>query len=244
MSRNRAMKEQKRTNHHENVVSIDQAQSYHRPKAIHIVPRTRNQEKLVTALQDDKQHVVVATGPAGTGKTYLCILRAIQALRAGECKRIMLIRPAIAVDGESHGFLPGDLNKKLEPWCLPLLDILHEFYKPFEVTKLIEDKVIELAPLAMMRGRTLKDVFLIADEMQNASPNQMKMLLTRIGDNSKFLVTGDIEQTDKRVGANGLLDLCQRLARSPVNGMSLCEFTNSDIQRHHLIGKVLELYAD
>jgi phosphate starvation-inducible PhoH-like protein len=196
------------------------------------------------ALADPKQHIVVTTGPAGTGKTYLATLRAIQALREGECKRIMLVRPAVAVDGESHGFLPGDLNQKLEPWCLPLLDILHEFYKPHEVSKMISDKVIEMAPLSMMRGRTLRDVFLIADEMQNASPNQCLMLLTRIGENSKFVFTGDVAQTDKRVGFNGLLDICAKLEQTPIDGISLCTFNERDIQRHPLIGKILKLYGE
>lgn len=240
----KALKEHKRTTHSENVISFQEAQSQYKPKNITLVPRTLNQEKLILALQDSDQHVVVATGPAGTGKTYLAVLRAVQALRNKECKRIVLCRPAVAVDGEQHGFLPGDLNKKLEPWCLPLLDILHECYKPQEVAKMIEDKVIELAPLAMMRGRTLKDVFLILDEAQNASPNQVKMLLTRIGEGSKFVITGDIEQTDKRVGSNGLYDLGQRLKATPVNGIAISEFTNKDIQRHPLIGKVLEIYSD
>lgn len=240
----RALKEQKRTSHSENVIFFQEAQNHFKLKPISLIPRTLNQEKLVLALQDANQHVVVATGPAGTGKTYLAILRAVQALRNNECKRIVLCRPAVAVEGEQHGFLPGDLNKKLEPWCLPLLDVLHECYKPHEVTKMIEDKTIELAPLAMMRGRTLKDVFLILDEAQNTSPNQMKMLLTRIGENSKFVITGDIEQTDKRIGSNGLYDLGERLKNQPINGISICEFTNRDIQRHQLIGKVLELYSD
>lgn len=240
----RALKENKRAPHSQNVISFPEAQPYTKPKVITLVPRTLNQETLVLALKDSNQHVVVATGPAGTGKTYLAVLRAVQALRNGECKRIVLVRPAVAVEGEQHGFLPGDLNKKLEPWCLPLLDILHECYKPHEVTKMIEDKVIELAPLAMMRGRTLKDVFLILDEAQNATPAQMKMLLTRIGEGSKFVITGDIEQTDKKFGANGLYDLGQRLVKSPVKGITVCEFTNRDIQRHPIIGKVLEIYAD
>lgn len=242
MSR-RLLKENKRSMHSENVVSITEAPSRNKPKAITIVPRTLNQEKLILALADPLQHVVIATGPAGTGKTYLALLRAIQALRNGECKRIVLVRPAVAVDGEQHGFLPGDLNKKLEPWCLPLLDVLHEWYKPYEVAKMIEDKVIELAPLAMMRGRTLKDVFLIADEMQNSSPSQMLMLLTRIGENSKFIITGDQAQSDKRCTSNGLYDLSKRLDGG-IEGVTICEFTNRDIQRHPLIGKILEIYSD
>jgi len=240
----RANREVKRFPHSENVIQFTEAQQTHRPKAITLVPRTINQEKLVFALQDENQHIVIATGPAGTGKTYLATLRAVQALRNNEVKRIMLVRPAVAVEGEQHGFLPGDLNKKLEPWCLPLLDILHECYKPHEVTKMIEDKIIELAPLAFMRGRTLKDTFLILDESQNASPAQVKMLLTRIGEGSKFVITGDIEQSDKRIGANGLYDLGERLSKNPVKGITVCEFTNRDIQRHPLIGKVLELYSD
>jgi phosphate starvation-inducible PhoH-like protein len=234
---------QRRTTN-ENIIDFDQAQRSHRQKNIELIPRTRNQEKLVLSLQNPNEHIVVTTGPAGTGKTYLAVLRAVQALRKNECKRIVLVRPAVAVDGEQHGFLPGDLNKKLEPWCLPLLDILHECYKPIEVTKMIEDKVIEMAPLSMMRGRTLKDVFLILDEAQNASPNQVKMLLTRIGEGSKFVITGDTAQSDKKVLSNGLADLTERLINNPVNGMIVCQFTNRDIQRHKLIGKILELYGE
>jgi len=241
LSKNRVVKSHRKFTE-ENIIDIDTAQKHFRPKKIELIPRTQNQEKLVMALADPKQHVVVTTGPAGTGKTYLATLRAIQALREGECKRIMLVRPAVAVDGESHGFLPGDLNQKLEPWCLPLLDILHEFYKPHEVSKMIGDKVIEMAPLSMMRGRTLKDVFLILDESQNCSTTQMLLLLTRIGENSKFIVTGDVQQTDRTKCVNGLTDLVTKLTNRPVKGMSVVNFELKDVQRHPLIGDILGLY--
>lgn len=244
LSKNRAIKLQKKYSEIDNVVSIDAAHKHHSHKKIEIVPRTRNQEKLVLALADVEQHVVIATGPAGSGKTYLCLLRAIQALRNNECKRIMMVRPAVAVDNESHGFLPGDLNQKLEPWCLPLLDILYEFYKPHEVNKMIADKIIELTPLGMVRGRTFKDVFLIADEMQNSSQTQMLGLLTRIGDNSKFVITGDEAQTDRKRCINGLTDLVNRLERSPIKGISAVEFTLKDVQRHSLIGPIIDLYEE
>lgn len=239
----KAQREHKRSAHSENVISFQEAYN-HKHKPIKLIPRTANQEKFVMALEDPKQDVVVTTGPAGSGKTYLAVLRAVQALRDNQVKRIVLCRPAVAVEGEQHGFLPGDLNKKLEPWCLPLIDILHECYRPVEVTKMIEDKTIELAPLAMMRGRTLKDVFLILDEAQNATPNQMKTLLTRIGEGSKFVITGDESQSDKRTHNNGLSDLTARVKENPIDGVTVCQFTQRDIQRHPLIGKILNLYGE
>lgn len=242
MSKNRALKLQRKHSDSDNIVSIESAHHNHRQRRIELIPRTRNQEKLILALSDYNQHVVITTGPAGSGKTYLTILRAIQALNNGECKRIMLVRPAVAIDGENHGFLPGDLNQKLEPWCLPLLDIMYEYYKPHEVNKMISDKVIELAPLGLVRGRTFKDVFLIADEMQNSSQTQMLGLLTRIGENSKFVITGDEGQTDRRHCVNGLTDLVKRLEEKPVDGITTVEFTVRDVQRHPLIGPILNLY--
>ena len=227
----------------ENTIDFSQAQQYHRPRAIALVPRTRNQERLVLALLDDDQHIVVTAGPAGTGKTYLAMQAAVKALKEGSCERIVLTRPAVGVEDESHGFLPGDLNQKMEPWTRPLIDVLRETYRPQDIAAMIENQLIEISPLAFMRGRTFKHSWIIADEMQNATPNQMKMLMTRIGVGSKIVVTGDVEQTDRSGSNNGLLDLCHRLERGGVSGIAVCELTARDVQRHAIIGNVLQLYS-
>jgi len=212
-------------------------------RPIELVPKSRNQERLILALDDDQQHIVVAIGPAGTGKSYLAMLAAIRALRTGECERIVLTRPAVGVDDERHGFLPGNLTAKMEPWTRPLFDILREFYHPREVAKMLDDGVIEISPLAFMRGRTFKNAWIVADEMQNATPNQMKMLLTRIGQGSRILVTGDVEQTDRTHVNNGLLDLAAKLRSRQSHGLTVCELTARDVQRHPVITTVLDLYG-
>jgi len=208
-----------------------------------LIPKSLNQEKYIIGLLDDTQDIVIAHGPAGTGKTYLAMLAAIKKLRLSEIERIVLTRPAVGVEDEKHGFLPGTLEEKMAPWTRPLLDVMREYYSAFEITKMLETGVVEIAPLAFMRGRTFKHSWIIGDEMQNATPGQMKMLLTRIGEGSKIVVTGDVEQTDKRKKDNGLIDLCERL-NSPVGGITTCELTACDIQRHKIIGAVLGMYAD
>lgn len=242
MSRQRAAKAQKRIAQVENTIDFSQAQQYRRPRPITLVPRTQNQEQLVLALLDDSQHIVVTAGPAGTGKTYLAMQAAVKALKEGSCERIVLTRPAVGVEDESHGFLPGDLNQKMEPWTRPLMDVLRETYRAQDIAAMIENQLIEISPLAFMRGRTFKQAWIIADEMQNATPNQMKMLLTRIGSGSKIVVTGDVEQTDRPGSNNGLMDLCSKLSRRSVDGISLCPMEARDVQRHAIIGNVLRLY--
>ena len=225
--------------------TIDFRPTARRPsRPIELIPKSRNQERLILALDDPDQHIVIATGPAGTGKSYLAMLAAIRALRQGDCERMVLTRPAVGVDDERHGFLPGDLTAKMEPWTRPLLDILREFYHPREVIRMLEDGVIEIAPLAFMRGRTFKNAWIVADEMQNATPGQMKMLLTRIGENSRILVTGDIEQTDRAAEHNGLLDLMTRCGRDAVPGLTVIPLHSRDIQRHAMISSVLQMYHD
>lgn len=242
MSRNRAAKAQAKRMNTENTISFDQAT---RPQSrrIDLIPRTRNQEQLVMALQDSSQHIVVTAGPAGTGKTYLAMLAAIKALKEGACERIIMTRPAVGVEGEQHGFLPGNLVAKMEPWTRPLLDVLREHYRPQDIVAMIEDQVIEIAPLAYMRGRTFKHSWIIADEMQNATPAQAKMLMTRIGVNSRIVITGDVEQADRSNGDNGLMDLCDRLQAHPVKGIAVCPLESRDVQRHKIIGDVLKLYS-
>jgi len=212
-------------------------------KPIELIPQSINQEKYIIALTDPETDIVMVSGPAGTGKTYLAMLAAIKAMRQGDCEKILLTRPAVAVDDEKHGFLPGDLNDKMEPWVRPLFDVLREFYTTKELDYMVEEQVIEVTPLAFCRGRNFKHCYIILDEGQNATPNQMKMLMTRIGEGSKIVITGDVEQTDRRTADNGLLDLKNRIQQHNVPGFSACEFDTRDIRRHKIIEHVLELYS-
>ena len=227
----------------ENTIRFEPARPQ-RQREIELIPRSRNQERLVMALLAAEQHIVVTAGPAGTGKTYLAMLAAVRAFRAGEVDRIVLTRPAVGVEDEKHGFLPGDLNQKMDPWVRPLTDILREYYRQADIQAMIDEQKIEIAPLAFMRGRTFKSAYIIADEMQNATPSQCKMLMTRIGENSKIVITGDVEQADRNRGNNGLLDLCSRLQEGGVKGIAVCHLDNQDIQRHRIIDSVLRLYTD
>lgn len=211
-------------------------------KTVNLVPKTVNQEQYILALQNEETDVVVVSGPAGTGKTYLAILAAIQAMRNRECDRIVLCRPSVSIEDENHGFLPGTLTEKLAPWVRPMVDVLHEYYAVKEVESMLSEQIIEFAPLGYMRGRTFKRTWIIADEMQNATPTQLKMLLTRIGNDSKIIVTGDIEQTDRITADNGLMDLQNRLDSRPTDRIETCFFDARDIQRHRLIGEILKLY--
>jgi len=212
-------------------------------KPVQLVPKSLNQEKYILALLDESTDIVVVTGPAGTGKTYLAMQAAIKALRNGDCDRIILTRPAIGVDDEKHGFLPGDINQKMEPWTRPLLDVLREYYTTKEITHMLEEQIVEIAPLAFCRGRNFKNSWIVLDEAQNATPSQLKMIMTRIGVNSKIVITGDIEQTDRKTADNGLLDLQNRLRKGVIPGLQLCHFELKDVQRHKIIEHVLRMYA-
>jgi phosphate starvation-inducible PhoH-like protein len=243
LSRQRAAKAQKRmTQPVENTIRFE-PQSRSKPRQIELVPRSRNQERLTLALLDPDQHIVVTAGPAGTGKTYLAMQAAIKNLREGSCERIVLTRPAVGVEGESHGFLPGNLIAKMEPWTRPLLDVMREYYRVQDISAMIDEQIIEISPLAYMRGRTFKNAWIVADEMQNATPAQVKMLMTRIGTGSKIVITGDVEQADRTAGQNGLLDLGTRLEINAVPGIAVCNLDKRDVQRHPIIGSVIKLYT-
>ena len=247
LSRARGVKAQRQKQQHyvvENTINFNQTEKRTRQRSVEIVPKSLAQERLILSLFDTETHITIAVGPAGTGKTYLAMQAAIQALRTGQVDRIVLTRPAVGVDDEKHGFLPGDLNQKMEPWTRPLLDVLHEYYSPKDVAQMLTDQVIEISPLAFMRGRTFKSAYIIADEMQNATPSQMKMLLTRIGAGSKIVVTGDIEQTDRTTVNNGLIDIAARLESTPSRGLQVCRLGAKDVQRHPIIATVLEIYQD
>ena len=236
-------KSYKRSNKKDNIVNIENY--IQRKKQVVLLPRSLNQETYIETLLDERNIIVFATGPAGTGKTMLAVMAAIRALRQKEIERIVITRPAVGVDDERHGFLPGDINSKMEPWTRPIFDVFQEYYSPKEIKTMIEEMVIEISPLAFMRGRTFKNSYIIADEMQNATPNQMKMLLTRIGEGSRMVVTGDIQQTDRKEAQNGLLDfskLYQIYKRSEY--INMVEFNYTDIERHPAVKEVLDIYGD
>jgi phosphate starvation-inducible PhoH-like protein len=212
-------------------------------RPVQLVPKSINQENYIIALLDENIDIVVVTGPAGTGKTYLAMQAAIKAMRDGECDRIILSRPAVGVDDEKHGFLPGDINQKMEPWTRPLIDVLREYYTQAEITHMLDEQIIEIAPLAFCRGRNFKHSWVVLDEAQNATPGQLKMIMTRIGVGSKIVITGDIEQADRKSADNGLLDLQNRLRKGVIPGLQLCTFDIKDVQRHRIIEHVLNLYS-
>jgi len=226
--------------HDSNTINFNQPKRT--AKAVTLVPKTVNQEKYILALLDDNTDIVVVGGPAGTGKTYLAMLAAIKALKAGEVDRIILTRPAVGVDDEKHGFLPGDLNQKMEPWTRPLLDVLREYYNTKEIAHMLEEQIVEIAPLAFCRGRNFKHSYVVLDEAQNATPGQLKMIMTRIGVGSKIVITGDVEQADRKTADNGLMDLQNRLGKGVIPGLQLCNFELKDVQRHKIIEHVLRLY--
>ena len=214
-------------------------------KPVHLIPKSINQEEYISLLTDISKYIVFATGPAGTGKTMLAMLAGIKAFKEGQVKKIILTRPAVGVDDEKHGFLPGDLNAKMEPWTRPLFDFIGEYYRPQEVARMLDDQTIEISPLAYMRGRTFKDAWIVADEMQNATPSQMKMLLTRLGEGSKIVVTGDTQQADRKENNNGLLDF-KHLVATYRNSKYVAgvEFCYKDIMRHPAVVEILDIYGE
>lgn len=211
-------------------------------KKIELLPRNIHQEQYIDLLNDQSRDIVFATGPAGTGKSYIATLYGIKQLKEGKIKKLIITRPAVSTD-ESHGYLPGTLTEKLAPWCRPILDILKEFYTVQAVEKMMEDEVIELASLGFLRGRTFKDAIVILDESQSATANQMKMVLTRIGDNSRIFVTGDTAQTERGFEVeNGLSDFAKRFSNHNSSRIAFMQFDQADIERHPVIDEILNLY--
>lgn len=217
-------------------------------------PRGFNQCRYVDFLKDPSVSIVVGVGPAGCGKTLFACHTAIQELKYGNIEKIIMTRPLVSVDKEDLGFLPGNIVNKMDPWTRPIFDIFSEFYSQNEIEYMIKTGVIEISPLAYMRGRTFKYSFIIADEMQNSSPNQMLMMTTRIGEGSKMVITGDLKQSDRypttndrcdvSLDNNGLHDFIQKI--QSFNGTNddirLVEMENSDIERSSVVIKVLEMY--
>jgi len=203
-----------------------------------IKARTENQKKMVSALI--KNDMLFAIGPAGTGKTYTAVALAVKALKNKEVKRIILTRPAVEA-GENLGFLPGDLKEKLDPYMQPLYDALSDMVPNDKLNQYIENRIIQIAPLAFMRGRTLDNAFVILDEAQNTTESQMKMFLTRMGANAKFIVTGDVTQVDlPSKQPSGLLQAVKLLKK--VEGIAMIELDNTDVIRHKLVRSIIEKY--
>jgi len=203
-----------------------------------IRPKTEGQKRYVDAIR--KNDVVFGIGPAGTGKTYLAVALAVAALKEGAITRIVLVRPAVEA-GESLGYLPGDLREKVEPYLRPLYDAFYEMFSPERFMKYVEKKVIEIAPLAYMRGRTLNDSFIILDEAQNTTPEQMKMFLTRLGFGSKAVVTGDVTQIDLPAGKESGLKIVQDVLRG-IPGIDFVFLDRSDVVRHEIVQRIVQAY--
>ena len=204
-----------------------------------IRPKTSNQKKYVDAI--DKHTVTFGIGPAGTGKTYLAMAKAVQALQAKQVNRIILTRPAVEA-GERLGFLPGTLHEKIDPYLRPLFDALHDMLDPEAIPRLMASGTIEVAPLAYMRGRTLNDSFIILDEAQNTSPEQMKMFLTRLGFSSKMVVTGDITQIDLPTHQESGLSIVRDILEG-IDDISFMDLTSEDVVRHRLVSEIVDAYG-
>jgi phosphate starvation-inducible PhoH-like protein len=204
-------------------------------------PRNESQKKFLSSLKNKDYKIIIASGPAGTGKTLFGIEQGVRNYIMGNCEKLIFTRPVVSVD-EDIGYLPGTLEDKMAPWIRPIYDILYNFMSPKEVEELIIEKVIEISPLGFMRGRTFKHCWIVADEMQNSTVAQMKMLLTRIGENSRLVITGDCEQHDRKYEINGLEDFLGKLRGRRSGSISSVEFEKGDIEREDVVKEVLEIY--
>jgi phosphate starvation-inducible protein PhoH and related proteins len=213
-------------------------------------PRNANQAVYMETLESPAHSIVIATGPAGTGKTIMACHLGIRKLQSGAIQKLILTRPAVSVE-EQHGFLPGTLEEKMEPWLRPVYDVFYQYFSPQKLQKLIQQQTIEICPLAYMRGRTFENAWIIADEAQNMTPNQMLMLLTRIGNNSKMIITGDPKQHDRGFEMNGLTDFLERYEKNQrqlailgtsFDDVRIVKFEYKDVERHPVIRKILTLY--
>ena len=205
------------------------------------VPKSPGQIRYLELLRNPRKPVVIATGPAGSGKTLFACQEAVERLSQKMVDRVVLTRPMVSV-GEDLGYLPGTLEMKMDPWTRPMFDILDGYFTSSRIKQMIKNRTIEISPLAYMRGRTFDSCFVVADEMQNSTINQMKMLLTRVGEGSKMVVTGDVDQCDITDGLGGLSDLLPRLEDSRLNYLEHIVLLDEDIQRHPVVKEVLDLY--
>ena len=208
-------------------------------------PRTENQREYMKYLGNQSVPLVLGIGPAGTGKTLMACIQAVNDLKSGNIKKIIMTRPVVTVE-EDIGFLPGNLIHKMNPWTRPMFDILLEYYSQKDIDFMLQSGVLEISPLGFMRGRTFKRAFIIADEMQNSSPAQMMMLVTRIGDGARMVITGDLQQSD-RMENNGLLEFLGKIRkyrRAPLDTIKLVEMTTTDVQRSPIVSQILDIYAN
>ena len=225
---------------HKTVLSFDDLRDdYSRHE---VKPRSANQHKYWNMLKDDKKSIVIAHGPAGCGKTLLATQNGIDLMKLQKIGKIVITRPVVGAD-EEIGFLPGSLQRKMEPWTRPLVDIFHKNYTINRVNRMIREEQIEIAPLAFMRGRTFENCYIIADEMQNTTVNQFKMLLTRIGEGSKLVITGDLDQTDRGKN-NGMADFLHKLWRSHSRHITNVQLMGEDIVRHKAVTEALKIYDE
>lgn len=234
-----AKRQSRKLRQNTNVVDL---QFYQKKNQVTILPRNINQETYMLKLLDRKKDIIFGIGPAGTGKTLIAVQVAVKLFKEGRVDKIIITRPAVSVD-EDLGFLPGTLEQKMAPWTRPIFDVLREYFNAREISGMIDEGIVEIAPLAYMRGRTFKNAFILADEMQNATQNQMKMLLTRIGTGSKMVVTGDLAQAD-RLRDNGLIQFVEQLEAKEIARLDIVRFAKGDIERHEAVREVLEIYGD
>ena len=202
-------------------------------------PRNLAQKKYIDMLYSTIP-IVIGTGPAGTGKTLLACHAGSKALISGRVQKLILTRPAVSVD-EQHGFLPGTVEKKMDPWTRPMFDVLNKYMSAKKVNEYVYDRKIEICPLAYMRGRTFDNAWIIGDEMQNSTPSQMKMLLTRIGEDSKMIIAGDVQQYERGFEQNGLSDLISRICENSID-ISHIRFSEDDVVRNQVIKEILNMY--
>lgn len=210
-----------------------------RKRRVEIIPRNVVQEDYLEALEDPQINICIATGPAGCGKTWLATLAAIKAFRTGQVEKIVITRPNVAVDDRDIGFLPGDILKKMAPWVKPITDVFEEYYTPKQIESMIEEGLIEICPIAFIRGRTFKNSWILIDEAQGTTPNSMLSILTRIGEGSKMVVTGDLDQSDYK-DTNGLQDFLDRFRGSSL--IEVIRFTKREVERHPVVKEILRIY--
>jgi phosphate starvation-inducible PhoH-like protein len=238
MGAKRAKKQKTIDTNFSNVVEMNKFKK----DVVEILPRNINQETYVLNLLDQNKDIVFGIGPAGTGKTLLAVQVAVKLFKEKEVDKIVITRPAVSVD-EDLGALPGTLEEKMAPWTRPIFDVLKEYFTSYEIEGMINEGVLEIAPLGYMRGRTFKKTYIVADEMQLATMSQMKMLLTRIGEYSFMSVTGDLAQSD-RLENNGLKDFLDRYSSMDSDRIEITTFAYQDIERHPVIEDVLKSYGE
>ena len=208
---------------------------------VDIIPRNLSQENLLASLENPEKYVTFAVGPAGTGKTLIATLHAIKCFKQGLVEKIVITRPNVAVDDRDIGYLPGDILKKMTPWMMPVLDVFAEFYTQIEIQTMLEENIIEMVPIAFIRGRTFKNAYILVDEAQGTTPNSLLSILTRIGEGSQMVVTGDLAQSD-RGSDNGLADFLNRFEKS--NHIDVIRFARQDVERHPVVKELLGIYGD